>query len=209
MMRYGLSYLVTATAAVVWWSAAVVVASADLEASLLSEFRMAMLAPRQAGTNLQVFTGALGGVRASPIVNSGNPERPFEVDGDTFVCVFPPRANTQLPGAESWQLLTFRSSVITRRPRTGHAITRRMHVPTWRTTGLVHSPSANVTSRLVSLRPALGWDGTDMRLWMQAEWHLCVPTERCKSAATAATVTSFSPPVLVSSNDQFDFFCDV
>ncbi|KAK4102120.1 hypothetical protein N658DRAFT_515374 [Parathielavia hyrcaniae] len=33
-------------------------------------------------------------------------------------------------------------------------------------------------------------------------------TERCKSTASAATVRTFSPPVLVSSNDEFDFFCD-
>jgi len=35
-------------------------------------------------TNLQTFTGALGGAVASPITDSGNPARPFEVQGDTF-----------------------------------------------------------------------------------------------------------------------------
>ncbi|KAK4117460.1 hypothetical protein N656DRAFT_764676 [Canariomyces notabilis] len=154
-MRYGLSYLVTAAAAVVWWSAAVVVASADLEASLLSEFRMAMLAPRQAGTNLQVFTGALGGVRASPIVNSGNPERPFEVDGDTF---------------RDYQTAANRAC----------------------------DNQKNACADLAN-------NGTGAFSVGECDQQ----TERCKSAATAATVTSFSPPVLVSSNDQFDFFCDV
>lgn len=35
--------------------------------------------------NLQTFTGALGGIEATPIVDSGNPDRPFQVKGDTFV----------------------------------------------------------------------------------------------------------------------------
>ncbi|KAH7360012.1 hypothetical protein BKA66DRAFT_400530, partial [Pyrenochaeta sp. MPI-SDFR-AT-0127] len=34
--------------------------------------------------NLQSFNGALGGAQASAITNSGNSERPFNVDGDTF-----------------------------------------------------------------------------------------------------------------------------
>lgn len=74
------------------WSAATLVASLDLDSSIgQTEFHHnGVLAPRQqqAGNriNLQAFTGALGGVRASAITNSGDPERPFEVDGDTFVC---------------------------------------------------------------------------------------------------------------------------
>jgi hypothetical protein len=32
----------------------------------------------------QTFTGALAGVAASPITNSGDAKRPFSVDGDTF-----------------------------------------------------------------------------------------------------------------------------
>jgi hypothetical protein len=45
-----------------------------------------VLFPRQAATgqNLQAFTGALGGIKADAVTNSGNSERPFEVDGDTF-----------------------------------------------------------------------------------------------------------------------------
>lgn len=44
-----------------------------------------VLFPRQAtGQNLQAFTGALGGIKADAVTNSGNSERPFEVDGDTF-----------------------------------------------------------------------------------------------------------------------------
>lgn len=39
---------------------------------------------RQTG-NLQTFTGALGGIAATPVQNSGNSDRPFQVKGDTFV----------------------------------------------------------------------------------------------------------------------------
>jgi hypothetical protein len=35
-------------------------------------------------TNLQSFTGALGGLGASAIEKSGDEKRPFSVDGDTF-----------------------------------------------------------------------------------------------------------------------------
>lgn len=35
-------------------------------------------------SDLQTFTAALGGVRASSITNSGIPDRPFEVGGDNF-----------------------------------------------------------------------------------------------------------------------------
>jgi hypothetical protein len=34
--------------------------------------------------NLQTFTQSLGGFSASPITNSGDDKRPFNVDGDTF-----------------------------------------------------------------------------------------------------------------------------
>lgn len=35
-------------------------------------------------SDLQTFTSALGGTKASPITNSGDSKRPFKVDGDTF-----------------------------------------------------------------------------------------------------------------------------
>ncbi|KAA8619486.1 hypothetical protein Alg130_02880 [Pyrenophora tritici-repentis] len=35
-------------------------------------------------SDLQTFTSALGGTKASPITNSGDAKRPFKVDGDTF-----------------------------------------------------------------------------------------------------------------------------
>jgi hypothetical protein len=35
--------------------------------------------------NSQSFTGALGGIAATPILVSGNADRPFSVKGDTFV----------------------------------------------------------------------------------------------------------------------------
>ncbi|KAJ4343533.1 hypothetical protein N0V87_000300 [Didymella glomerata] len=39
---------------------------------------------RQTG-NLQTFTGALGGIAATPVQNTGDAKRPFQVKGDTFV----------------------------------------------------------------------------------------------------------------------------
>lgn len=39
--------------------------------------------PRQ--NNAQTFTGAIGGITATPILDSGNADRPFSVKGDTFV----------------------------------------------------------------------------------------------------------------------------
>ncbi|OBT77655.1 hypothetical protein VF21_03757 [Pseudogymnoascus sp. 05NY08] len=42
-----------------------------------------VLVPRQT-TNLQTFTGALGGAAAEPITNTNDQDRPFEVGGDTF-----------------------------------------------------------------------------------------------------------------------------
>lgn len=39
---------------------------------------------RQAG-NVQTFTGALGGIAATPVQNSGNVDRPFQVKDATFV----------------------------------------------------------------------------------------------------------------------------
>ncbi|KAF2737333.1 hypothetical protein EJ04DRAFT_574730 [Polyplosphaeria fusca] len=35
-------------------------------------------------SDLQTFTGSLGGIAASPITNSGDSKRPFSVDGSTF-----------------------------------------------------------------------------------------------------------------------------
>ncbi|KAF2193416.1 hypothetical protein K469DRAFT_550431 [Zopfia rhizophila CBS 207.26] len=40
---------------------------------------------RNPQVNSQAFAGALGGVEATPVLDSGNPDRPFEVNGDTFV----------------------------------------------------------------------------------------------------------------------------
>ncbi|KAF2818665.1 hypothetical protein CC86DRAFT_413786 [Ophiobolus disseminans] len=40
---------------------------------------------RQAGGNFQTFTAALGGIAATPVQDSGNADRPFQVKGDTFV----------------------------------------------------------------------------------------------------------------------------
>lgn len=68
-----------------WATLAATTASPEMAGQ--SEFGMGgVLLPRQQGrVSLQTFNGALGGARAAAITNSGDPERPFEVDGDTFV----------------------------------------------------------------------------------------------------------------------------
>lgn len=54
--------------------------STDWEMSLIPRHTLFL---RQLN-NLQTFSSALGGFPASAITNSGNPQRPFAVDGDTF-----------------------------------------------------------------------------------------------------------------------------
>jgi hypothetical protein len=46
---------------------------------------IAPLYPRQAAGNFQTFTAALGGISATPVTDSGNADRKFQVKGDTFV----------------------------------------------------------------------------------------------------------------------------
>ncbi|KAF2020849.1 hypothetical protein BU24DRAFT_445992 [Aaosphaeria arxii CBS 175.79] len=53
-----------------------------LAAVALTNARVLRRAPQ---ANSQTFTGALGGVEATPILDSGNEDRPFEVNGATFV----------------------------------------------------------------------------------------------------------------------------
>lgn len=48
-------------------------------------FSLALAAPHKRQQNLQTFTGALGGIAATPVTDSGNADRPFQVKGDTFV----------------------------------------------------------------------------------------------------------------------------
>ncbi|KAL1797370.1 hypothetical protein ACET3X_003976 [Alternaria dauci] len=54
--------------------------SSDWEMSLVPRHQLFL---RQL-SDLQTFDGNLGGTRASAITNSGDKERPFQVDGDTF-----------------------------------------------------------------------------------------------------------------------------
>lgn len=58
---------------------------ASLFAAALSAPTLPPSTRRQAGGNLQTFTAALGGMAATPVTNSGNADRPFQVKGDTFV----------------------------------------------------------------------------------------------------------------------------
>jgi hypothetical protein len=46
---------------------------------------LALSSPIRRQNNLQTFQGALGGEAATPVEDSGNADRPFQVGGDTFV----------------------------------------------------------------------------------------------------------------------------
>jgi hypothetical protein len=53
--------------------------------AVISGAPLASLHSRQAGGNFQTFTAALGGIAATPIVDSGIANRKFQVKNDTFV----------------------------------------------------------------------------------------------------------------------------
>ncbi|KAF7959633.1 hypothetical protein EAE96_001248 [Botrytis aclada] len=58
---------------------------ADADARLEGEFKREFGGVwGRALSNLQIFTGSLGGVSADPITNSGDHARPYMVAGDTF-----------------------------------------------------------------------------------------------------------------------------
>jgi hypothetical protein len=60
--------------------------TADFGAFSGQDFGMELVYPRQSTNSLaSFFSGALGGVPAGAITNSGNSARPFSVAGDTFV----------------------------------------------------------------------------------------------------------------------------
>ncbi|KAF2470013.1 uncharacterized protein BDR25DRAFT_36011 [Lindgomyces ingoldianus] len=59
------------------------IVAAIISLSFAAPARRPAVVPRAA--NLQTFTGALNGIAATPVVDSGNPDRPFQVKGDTFV----------------------------------------------------------------------------------------------------------------------------
>ena len=46
---------------------------------------LVLSSPIRRQNNLQPFTGALGGEAATPVEDSGNADRPFQVGQDTFV----------------------------------------------------------------------------------------------------------------------------
>ena len=83
-MKCGLLYHLAAVAGLV--SGRAVASNMDGDGILGGEhFRMAALLPRQSVSNLQVFNGALGSVAASAITKTDEIDRPFGVDGSTFV----------------------------------------------------------------------------------------------------------------------------
>ncbi|KAK7750430.1 hypothetical protein SLS62_007619 [Diatrype stigma] len=124
----------------------------DFAQEVQHDFKMGLF-PRQAASplNLQTFAGAVGGFGAPA---SADPERPFEVDGDTF-----PDALSAVNRACDNQFHTCQSE-------------------------------ANSNPDTVSF--AVG--------------DCDVQNIDCKAAGMTGTPSSF--PALVSSNAEFDFFCE-
>lgn len=67
-----------------------------------------------------------------------------------------------------------------------------------------------VTGRTVSLpsRP-FSWGDVRPPMMLMGADGPPLYVEECKEAMGSATVTSFSEPALVSSDAEFDYFCDV
>ncbi|EON98970.1 putative neurofilament medium polypeptide protein [Phaeoacremonium minimum UCRPA7] len=129
--------------------------SLDITQEVRRGFGAGVVYPRQSAdssTNLQSFTGALGGIKASAITNSGDTQRPFEVDGDTFTD-FQSAANRACDNQ--------------------------------------HNACAELSNNGTADFPVSDCDQQ---------------TTECKSAATSSTETAFTS--LVSSNADFDFFCE-
>lgn len=221
-----------------------------------SEFHMGVILPRQQSrTNLQVFSGALGGTGASAITNSGDPERPFEVDGDTFVCPPPPPPNlptyppkpyknapppqdlqVRSPGTILWQKRDYDTAANRACDNQKNACadiannkggnfevgdcdqqTGESALSPWPAcpAQLTHLPYLSAYTSLpcptslpapLDTNAGVDWGASWVRGAALADGYL---TEQCKSSASSATVKSFAAaaPVLVSSDDQFDYFC--
>ncbi|KAJ9155263.1 hypothetical protein NKR23_g1742 [Pleurostoma richardsiae] len=138
----------------VWLFVAVAAASliADISEEIRRGFGAGVILPRADETNLQAFTGALGGATAPAITKSDDSDRPFEVDGDTFTD-FATAANRACDNQ--------------------------------------HNTCAELSNNKTADFPVSDCDQQ---------------SDECKSAATSATATAFTS--LVSSNADFDFFCE-
>lgn len=171
-----------------------------------------VLFPRQQGAtgqNLQAFTGALGGIKADAVTNSGNSERPFEVDGDTF---------TDFNSAAQRSCDNQKNKCAQEANNGGNA-------------GFEVSDCDSQNSESFHVPPPVplfcfpeGFGGGDERLWRveregggEERERECVCTRKltvfvrartaqCKDSINTATQTAFL--TLTSSNAEFDFFCE-
>ncbi|KAH8882693.1 hypothetical protein GQ53DRAFT_831337 [Thozetella sp. PMI_491] len=148
-------------------SAASALASLDFQDSIRAEFKMGVLLPRQTVQNLQVFSGSLGGIKASAITNSGDTARPFEVDGDTFTD-FQSAANRACDNQ--------------------------------------HNSCANAANSKQGTFEVGDCDKQDTSC--KAAANTATQTSFQNTGNTGGTGTSTGQGVLVSSNAEFDFFCD-
>lgn len=214
------------------WAA---LAYSNLQDSFHNEFRLQMLHSRQPAERKVVppfFHSALGGAGPPPITDSGNPGRPYEVNGSTFVSrrlFLSARPGPTSPGA---------AATADNRP-----VAQPMFIDAaQRVCDNQHNTCAELANKHGASFSVSQCDQQSSES-SPACHSLGFPTDRpeadaprpfsapgeCKAAAAAASNTAFSvvpesstpatpatttstnsaQPVLVSSNAQYDFYCDL
>ncbi|KAL2198666.1 hypothetical protein P885DRAFT_59219 [Corynascus similis CBS 632.67] len=165
-----------------------------------SEFRMGAILSRQQDqgqTNLQVFSGALGGAGAPAITNSGDPDRPFQVEGDTFPD-YESAANRACDNQKNAC-----ADVVNNGSGASFEV------------GDCDLQNGETVRAIYPIFLFKCGRHTDISCYMEeeekADDRVCLFAEQCKSEASSAAVKAFpsSAPVLVGSDADFDFFCEV
>lgn len=179
-------------------------ASINMADQIAHEFRMALL-PRQQVNNLQAFTSGLGGVRASAITQSNDPTRQFEVDGDTFVgCSL---TSPHPPSRESNRCRGLRVKQDDYDTAANRACDNQHNECADKANNgdgsFTVADCDQQTSELPTHYPLLPIRKMGETLTVASSRHLLA---QCKAAINNAPKTSFLK--LVSSDDQFDIFCD-
>ncbi|KAH8750719.1 hypothetical protein F5882DRAFT_470310 [Hyaloscypha sp. PMI_1271] len=145
------------------------------------DFPLFMRAPAPAGTgtNLQAFTGALGGAAADPITQTGNSKTPFAVDGSTF-------ADLQTAGIRSC------NNQHNECARTANASGDKSLTVGMCDQQQTQCVAAQTNSNVVVPGGSNGAEGTT----------------RTAGASTTTTTTTSAQPTLRSADADFFYFCD-
>ncbi|ESZ94179.1 hypothetical protein SBOR_5457 [Sclerotinia borealis F-4128] len=216
-MKFGSLALGLALVVGIIYAADIDVRQADvqLEGEFSREFGNGLLG--RALTNLQIFTGSLGGVTADPITNSGDHSRSFMVEGDTFPAFTDavsrscanqnnkcadaannPKEATKDLSLRDWDRGNGNGEVERDGSRAGPFINDDVMF-IWGT-----------TEERGEMR--MGGDGMtfpflyEVKGLRRRKANFSNNSASCKAAGASATQTNFQ--VLTSSNAEFDFICD-